>query len=157
MNPSYFHINSPLGKLELEEQNQKLTAVRFNNFRAKSENQISQNSILHKAETQLLEYFAGERIEFDLPIKLKGTAFEEEVWQQLNTIHYGDTITYGELAEKLGDVKKVRAVGRANGQNSIPIIIPCHRVIGADNKLTGYSGGIENKKWLLKHEGSLLL
>lgn len=157
MKPSYLHLNTPLGELELEEQNQKLAALRFNNFRMKSDNQTSQRSLLQTAREQLLAYFNGDRTAFDIPVQLDGTNFEKEVWQQLRVIQYGTTITYTELANELGDAKKVRAVGRANGRNPLPVIIPCHRVIGAGNKLTGYSGGIENKKWLLRHESALLL
>jgi methylated-DNA-[protein]-cysteine S-methyltransferase len=90
-------------------------------------------------------------------VKPAGTNFQRSVWKKLQDIPYGKTVTYGELAENLGDANKVRAVGKANGSNPIPIIIPCHRVIGADNKLVGYAGGISRKRYLLRHEGAILL
>jgi len=90
---------------------------------------------------QLQEYFAGELREFDIPLLMEGTEFQKRVWKTLQTIPYGETISYGELAKKIGDSKAVRAVGAANGQNPIPIIVPCHRVIGSDGSLTGFGGG----------------
>lgn len=105
---------------------------------------------------QLAEYFAGERRGFDLPLAPQGTAFQQRVWAELLRIPYGVTISYGELATRLGDVKASRAVGLANGRNPIAIIVPCHRVIGANGALAGYGGGIENKRWLLVHERALL-
>jgi methylated-DNA-[protein]-cysteine S-methyltransferase len=103
---------------------------------------------------QLDEYFAGERRVFDLPLAPQGTAFRQRVWAELLRIPYGVTISYGELATRLGDAKASRAVGLANGRNPIAIIVPCHRVIGADGKLTGYAGGIDKKQWLLTWERS---
>jgi methylated-DNA-[protein]-cysteine S-methyltransferase len=108
--------------------------------------------VLERAVEQLEEYFAGERTEFDLPLDPKGTDFQLQVWQVLRTIPYGQTISYGEQARRLGDVNKSRAVGAANGRNPLSIIVPCHRVIGADGSLTGFGGGLENKAWLLDHE-----
>ena len=113
--------------------------------------------ILQKVRAQLLEYFEGERQTFDLPLQPEGTEFQQRVWKALSKIPYGTTITYLELAERLGNPDSIRAAGRANGQNPLPIVIPCHRVIGADGKLVGYSGGINRKEWLLKHEGALLI
>jgi O-6-methylguanine DNA methyltransferase len=104
---------------------------------------------------QLAEYFAGARREFTVPLSPQGTPFQLAVWDELTRIPYGSTITYGELAARLGDPQASRAVGRANGLNPIWIIIPCHRVIGADGSLTGYAGGIEVKRALLEHEGAL--
>lgn len=101
---------------------------------------------------QLQQYFAGERLEFDLPLRLRGTDFQLSVWRELLTIPYGRTVTYGELAQRLGDVKSVRAVGAANGKNPISIIVPCHRVIAGSGALTGYAGGLEIKRYLLDHE-----
>jgi len=106
---------------------------------------------------QLGEYFRGARREFDLPLAPRGTPFEQQVWSQLRTIPYGRTISYRELAMRLGSPAAYRAVGRANGRNPIAIVIPCHRVIGADGSLTGYGGGIPLKAALLKHEEALLL
>ncbi len=104
---------------------------------------------------QLKEYFAGTRKEFDVPLDIEGTDFQKRVWDELQKIPYGKTISYKTLAEKLGDVKAIRAVGKANGQNPIAIIIPCHRVIGADGSLTGYAGGLDIKEKLLHLEGAL--
>ncbi|MGH7517911.1 MAG: methylated-DNA--[protein]-cysteine S-methyltransferase [Gemmatimonadales bacterium] len=110
---------------------------------------------LDAARAQLREYFAGTRMTFDLPLAPMGTAFELRVWALLREIPAGQTTSYGELARKLGDPRAVRAVGRANGQNPLPIVVPCHRVIGADGSLVGFGGGLERKRWLLEHEGAL--
>ena len=101
---------------------------------------------------QLDAYFAGEREAFDVPLALHGTEFQLRVWEQLTKIPFGETISYSELARRLGDRKLVRAVGLANGRNPVSIIVPCHRVIGADGSLVGYGGGLERKQWLLEHE-----
>lgn len=110
--------------------------------------------VLADAIRQLGEYFDGDRQEFDLPLDPIGTDFQLAVWMVLRDIPYGQTITYGEQADELGDVNKARAVGSANGRNPISIIVPCHRVVGADGSLTGYGGGIDIKDWLLAHERS---
>jgi methylated-DNA-[protein]-cysteine S-methyltransferase len=108
---------------------------------------------LPDAVRQLEEYFAGARREFDLPLRLHGTEFQRRVWAQLREIRYGETWSYGELAARVGHAKASRAVGLANGRNPICILVPCHRLIGADGSLTGFGGGIERKRWLLCHEG----
>ena len=113
---------------------------------------VGEHPVLARAVEQLGEYFAGARTEFDLPLDPDGTVFQRQAWQELARIPYGETITYGEQAIRLGDRNKMRAVGAANGKNPIPIVVPCHRVVGADGKLTGFAGGIENKAWLLDHE-----
>ena len=105
---------------------------------------------------QLAEYFAGKRQTFDIPLNLKGTEFQLAVWNELLRIPYGDTITYAELARRIGRPAAIRAVGAANGANPIPVIVPCHRVIGSNGTLTGYGGGIERKQWLLALEGRRL-
>jgi methylated-DNA-[protein]-cysteine S-methyltransferase len=112
-------------------------------------------SVLAAARAQLDAYFAGERTAFDLPLAPRGTPFQQRVWSALREIAFGETISYLELARRVGDVRAVRAVGGANGRNPIPVIVPCHRVIGADGSLTGFGGGIERKRWLLRHEGAL--
>lgn len=101
---------------------------------------------------QLNAYFAGQLTSFDLPLLGHGTMFQQQVWKALQSIPYGTTITYGELAHRIGQPQSSRAVGLANGKNPIAIVVPCHRVIGANGKLTGYSGGLEKKEWLLHHE-----
>jgi methylated-DNA-[protein]-cysteine S-methyltransferase len=102
---------------------------------------------------QLREYFVGTRREFDLPLRLEGTSFQQRVWRSLREIRYGETWSYGQLAKRIGNPNASRAVGLANGRNPISILVPCHRVIGADGSLTGYGGGLERKRWLLAHEG----
>jgi methylated-DNA-[protein]-cysteine S-methyltransferase len=110
--------------------------------------------VLAVAAAQLAEYFAGERTEFTVPLEPRGTEFQLAAWQALRTIPYGETVSYGEQARRLGDVNKSRAVGAANGRNPLSIIVPCHRVIGSDGSLTGFGGGIEAKAWLLAHESN---
>jgi methylated-DNA-[protein]-cysteine S-methyltransferase len=105
-----------------------------------------------EARQQLAQYFAGERTSFDLKLHMDGTAFQRTVWRALTEIPYGETISYGELARRIGRPDRARAVGTANGQNPIAVIVPCHRVIGADGKLVGYGGGLENKRLLLDLE-----
>ena len=150
------YIQSPLGFLQLKANEQGLIAINYYDEPPESSNQ-HQLPVLKKTIAQLNEYFEGQRKSFDISLVLKGTNFQQKVWKQLQQIPYGQTITYSELAKRLGDPQKARAVAGANGLNPIPIIIPCHRVIGADNKLTGYSGGIERKQFLLQLEGALLL
>jgi methylated-DNA-[protein]-cysteine S-methyltransferase len=113
-------------------------------------------SLLDRVEAQLDEYFAGKRTTFDLPLEPRGTDFQLSVWELLRKIPYGVTTSYGELARRLGEPKASRAVGAANGANPIPIIVPCHRVVGSKGELTGFGGGIERKRWLLEHEGALM-
>ncbi|SOE22157.1 methylated-DNA-[protein]-cysteine S-methyltransferase [Spirosomataceae bacterium TFI 002] len=107
---------------------------------------------LLKAKKQLEEYLLGKRLEFDLKLEPKGTEFQQKVWAELQNIPFGKTISYQELANKLGDPKVIRAAASANGKNPIGLIIPCHRVIGQNGKLVGFSGGLSRKKWLLDHE-----
>jgi methylated-DNA-[protein]-cysteine S-methyltransferase len=113
---------------------------------------VRDDAALEFVRTQLDEYFAGTRTEFDLPIRLHGTPFQVEVWEQLRKIPYGETISYGELAKRVDRPEAARAVGAANGQNPIAIVVPCHRVIGADGSLTGFGGGLPWKRWLLARE-----
>jgi methylated-DNA-[protein]-cysteine S-methyltransferase len=114
------------------------------------------NDVLDRVEAQLKEYFAGSRTAFDVPLEPTGTEFQLCVWELLRRIPYGATTSYGELARRLGDPHKTRAVGAANGANPIPIIVPCHRVVGSKGELTGFGGGLERKRWLLEHEGALM-
>jgi methylated-DNA-[protein]-cysteine S-methyltransferase len=110
-----------------------------------------------ETKRQLTAYFAGSLTEFDLPLQMQGTVFQQRVWEALKTIPYGTTLSYGALAQQIGQPKASRAVGLANGRNPVSIIVPCHRVIGANGKLTGYGGGIERKQWLLNHERLTLM
>jgi methylated-DNA-[protein]-cysteine S-methyltransferase len=105
-----------------------------------------------KCKIQFDEYFAGKRKFFDLPTKQSGTAFQERVWNELEKIPFGKTLSYLQLSQKIGNVKSIRAVGTANGRNNLSIVVPCHRVIGSDGSLTGYAGGLWRKQWLLEHE-----
>ena len=109
-------------------------------------------AVLVAAREQLREYFAGDRHEFDLPLDPVGTPFQQQAWHVLRTIPFGQTITYGEQAQRLGDARKSRAVGAANGRNPISIVVPCHRVVGSTGSLTGFAGGLDAKAWLLRHE-----
>ena len=120
---------------------------------------VRDDAALDPWRAQLDEYFAGTRTAFDLPLRLHGTEFQVEVWEQLRRIPYGETISYGELAKRVDRPEAARAVGSANGQNPIAIVVPCHRVIGADGSLTGFGGGLDWKRWLLQREqpqGTLL-
>ena len=110
------------------------------------------NPVLVLARQQLREYFAGGRQDFTMPLEPFGTDFQQSAWRVLREIPYGETINYGQQARRLGDPNKARAVGAANGRNPLSIIVPCHRVVGANGSLTGFGGGIENKAWLLDHE-----
>jgi methylated-DNA-[protein]-cysteine S-methyltransferase len=112
--------------------------------------------LLEHARRQLAEYFARSRSTFDLPLDAVGSVFQRRVWDALRAIPYGTTVSYSELARRLGDSRATRAVGAANGRNPIPIIVPCHRVVGARGDLTGFGGGLDRKRWLLEHEGALL-
>jgi methylated-DNA-[protein]-cysteine S-methyltransferase len=105
-----------------------------------------------ETKQQLTAYFAGNLTEFDLPLQLAGSPFQQKVWEALKTIPYGTAISYGALAQQIGQPSASRAVGLSNGRNPVSIVVPCHRVIGANGKLTGYGGGIERKQWLLNHE-----
>ena len=143
-------LNSPCGKLEITADKDGVTAVRFVDAPSLSDNP---NALTRLACAQLEEYFSGQRRDFDLPLNPRGTAFQQQVWQQLCEVGYGQTASYGEVAKRLNNPKAVRAVGMANGRNPIAIIIPCHRIIGSNGGLTGYAGGLERKKFLLGLEG----
>ena len=142
-------FNSPLGFLILKSDGQSITEISFSESELLEQNNCE---ILLKCKQQLEDYFSGKALVFDLPLSPEGTEFQQKVWTELLKIPYGETITYLELAVRLGDAKAVRAVGTANGRNPIAIVIPCHRVIGAGNKLIGYAGGIWRKKILLELE-----
>jgi len=152
-------LSTPVGNLTLTASESALTGVFFESSRHGGEDTGARGTggeVLAVARQQLEEYFAGSRTTFDIPLELAGTPFEQRVWELLRGIPYGTTTSYGELARRLGDKSASRAVGLANARNPIPIIVPCHRVIGANGDLTGYGGGLERKLWLLEHEGCLL-
>lgn len=152
-------IDSPIGPLRLVAAGGALTAIEFSPFHNRfGEDQTDEEPVLLRAAAQLAQYFAGERTEFDLPLAPRGTAFQQRVWAELRRIGYGETASYGEIAHRLGLTNAAsRAIGAANGRNPIPIVVPCHRVIGADGTLTGYAGGIERKRILLDLERPTLV
>ena len=145
---SYYH--SPIGLMEIKSIDEKICSILF----TETEREPSYHNSPINAECikQLKEYFIGTRVHFELPFIQDGTLFQKQVWNELLSIPYGVTTTYGHLAKKLGDPKSIRAVGTTNGKNKLLIIVPCHRVIGADGSLTGYAGELWRKEWLLKHE-----
>ena len=155
-------MESPIGKLKIEENGKAITALHIckdeddeSDTKCESEEVhriCYETSLLQEAKRQLEEYFAGERKEFDLPIFLHGTDFQKKVWNALLTIPYGNTLSYGEVAAQIGNPKASRAVGGANNKNPIMIIVPCHRVIGANGDLTGFACGLSAKEYLLKLE-----
>jgi methylated-DNA-[protein]-cysteine S-methyltransferase len=148
-NLSTAYMESPVGLLEVRCTEGGLRCMNFVEEKKFEENPNVHNALVIK---QLTEYFAGQRKEFDLPFDLEGTDFQKRVWQELRTIPFGKTRSYMAQSKALGDVKAIRAVASANGQNKIAIIIPCHRVIGSDGSLTGFAGGLHRKKWLLEFE-----
>jgi len=155
---TYFSkMDSPIGELLLVSDGTSLTQLLMLNQKYYgSETQQDwqrDDAIFGAAREQLEAYFAGDLRIFDLPLAPAGTAFQQKVWQALRDIPYGQTESYGALAKRIDAPKASRAVGMANGHNPISIIVPCHRVIGANGNLTGYGGGIERKRWLLAHEG----
>src|ERR1700722_6252893 len=151
----FSYLDSPLGQVFVQSDGQFVTGLYLPPHRGWQGPQASwqqSDTPFAAIREQLAEYFAGGRQQFDLPLKLAGTPFQQRVWQELVRIPFGTTISYGQLAERVAKPSASRAVGRANGRNPISIIVPCHRVIGADGKLTGYGGGIDKKEWLLEWE-----
>jgi methylated-DNA-[protein]-cysteine S-methyltransferase len=150
-------MNSPIGPLTLTAVGGVLTGVHMNEQRhiPKIPDGCERDDagLAHIVE-QLDAYFAGELCDFELPMNMHGTDFQRRVWAALCEIPYGETISYGELARWVGNPKASRAVGLANGRNPVAIVVPCHRVIGADGSLTGYGGGLDRKVWLLEHEAA---
>lgn len=148
----YYNYKTKIGYLHIMEEDGKIVKI---NFGYKEEKQVINEKSITISETikQLEEYFHRQRKYFDIPIKLYGTGFQLKVWEEIRKIPYGATISYKELARKTGDEKAARAVGYANNKNPIPIIVPCHRVIGKNGDLRGYSGGRETKQNLLELEG----
>ena len=150
--------DSPIGPLRIVARDGAITAIEFSPFRPPDTGQPlgfqqDDDPLLRRAVEQLAAYFAGDLTEFDLPLAPRGSTFQQAVWEQLLTIGYGDTASYGQIAHRLGKTNAAsRAVGLANGRNPIPIVIPCHRVIGANGTLTGYAGGLERKQLLLSLE-----
>ena len=159
MNLSYKYFASPVGRLKLVASDAGLIAILWENDSPRRVPltglvEDNQQSILVEAERQLAEYFAGERDTFTIPLDMRGTPFQKSVWRALQAIPFGKTLSYGQIAQQLGRPTASRAVGAANGRNPISIVVPCHRVIGASGKLTGFAGGLEVKAHLLKLETS---
>jgi len=157
MQLSYIYMDSPVGQLQLVANETALVAVLWdgekpNRVRLATLVEDPQHPVLIEARRQLQEYFAGQRNVFELPLDFAGTDFQKKVWQALLNIPYGQTRSYREIAEQVGNVKAVRAVGAANGKNPISIIAPCHRVIGSSGKLVGFAGGLDKKEILLNIE-----
>lgn len=150
-------IDTPIGLLTLFASSGRLVEIRFptaGSHEDPESDTTSATAVLDRTERQLGEYFAGDRQAFDLPLGPRGTDFQRRVWSALEEIPFGATTSYGALAASLGAPGSARAVGLANGSNPLSIVVPCHRVIGADGSLTGYGGGLERKLWLLRHEGA---
>lgn len=150
-------MDSPIGELTITAVDGALTGVYMHDQRHRPALPAGcrrDDDGLAQATAQLEAYFAGELTAFDMPTEAHGTEFQRRVWSALTEIPYGETISYSELASWVGNPKASRAVGLANGRNPLAIVVPCHRVIGADGSLTGYGGGLERKTWLLRHEAS---
>jgi methylated-DNA-[protein]-cysteine S-methyltransferase len=149
-------IPSPIGELFALSNGRELIGLYMSVQRAPATtpSSLEQRGLFRELERQLAAYFAGRLTTFDLPVALDGTPFQKRVWSALRSIAYGRTTSYKALARELGNASAARAVGAANAKNPVSIIIPCHRVIGADGSATGYAGGIERKQWLLAHERS---
>lgn len=159
MRVHYRHIDSPIGRLLIAAGDSGLRAIEFphNRHPVKRDGDWVEcaHPLLDAAEQQLREYFSGQRRQFELPLDAQGTEFQRSVWAALQAIPWGQTRSYAQLAQAIGKPAAVRAVGAANGRNPIPIIVPCHRVIGADGTLTGFGGGLPTKQFLLRLEGAL--
>lgn len=162
MNVEIAYYQSPLGALEIRSTGSAISEILFvNSWKGAKINEAElsfvkpKSAIIKSCIKQLDEYFAGKRTEFTVHIAQVGTEFQQQVWTELCKIPYGRTISYMELSKRIGNVKAIRAVGTANGNNSICIIVPCHRVIGSNGELVGYGGDLWRKKWLLEHENKV--
>lgn len=158
MTISYMQVDSPIGCLTVAATDAAVVEILFTDGTGKGKAQpnpewVPVDDVGLGVTQQLNEYFAGDRVVFDLPLNPQGTDFQKDVWKALVKIPFGITKTYQQIAQQIERPKAVRAVGAANGRNPIPLVIPCHRVIGANGKLTGFGGGLPIKQWLLAHEG----
>ena len=149
MNYAVTYFSSPVGLLRISGMKNAVMKIEFVQI---AHDDMHDAESLQNVVQQLDEYFAGVRTSFNLPIHPEGTHFQLNVWEQLQQIPFGKTVSYEDIARRLGDIKLIRAAATANGRNPLPIVIPCHRVIGKDGSLTGYSGGLWRKKWLLDFE-----
>jgi methylated-DNA-[protein]-cysteine S-methyltransferase len=150
-----FYIPSPLGTIEISGTKWHITGVNF--VEHEFDNKASAIPLLNTCANQLKEYFAGKRKQFTVPLLMDGSEFQIRVWQELQKIPFGHLLSYEELALRIRSKLITRAVGHANGENKISIIVPCHRVIGKNGNLTGYAGGLWRKKWLIEHEQNYIL
>ncbi len=148
------YLQTSIGTIEIKANENEIVSVLFMD-EVNENTQASENKISLEAKQQLQDYFHKKRNQFDLPLSLSGSSFQNKVWQQLQAIPFGKTISYIQLAIDLGDEKCIRAAASANGKNPFAIVVPCHRVIGKDGSLTGYAGGLWRKQWLLEHEESI--
>jgi len=166
MPTTFTRVPSPVGELVLVASGAVLTGVYFGTSRhgpppieragwVEDGGRGAAGELLARTRQELVEYFDRTRTTFHIPLDPSGTPFQQRVWEALRAIPYGTTLSYSELARRLGDLRATRAVGAANGRNPIPIIVPCHRVVGVNGALTGFGGGLDRKRWLLEHEGAL--
>ena len=146
------YMTSPVGAICLRSTEEYIVSIKFVEQEGK---EYDGAPLLLHCKNQLNEYFDGQRKEFDFPIRQAGSAFQQNVWEYLQHISFGKTMSYMQLAKQIGDVKAIRAIAAANGKNSLAIVVPCHRVIGSNGTLVGYAGGLWRKKWLLEHEAKL--
>jgi methylated-DNA-[protein]-cysteine S-methyltransferase len=150
-------MDSPVGVVRVVSDGECVTSIMFDPAEPPSGERADEHPVLAQARTQLAAYFAGDLKDFDLPLSAAGTPFQQRVWEALRAIGYGETVTYGEIARRLGlPPGASRAVGLANGRNPIAIVVPCHRVIGSNGKLVGYAGGLDRKQKLLSLESAAL-
>jgi methylated-DNA-[protein]-cysteine S-methyltransferase len=147
------YYQSPVGDLIIESENEKIITV---NFSRDTHLEEFDTPVIGQCIRELDEYFFHGRKFFTVELELRGSEFQKKVWNELLNVPYGSTLSYESIAVRIGNIKSIRAVGLANGQNPIAIIVPCHRIIGKNGELVGYGGGLENKEWLLYHEGALL-
>ena len=155
MQQQFVHIyTSPIGRIKIVADNDCIQQLTFlEDAEAIPQSYLVESPIvIHQCIEELIEYFNGARKQFTVPIHQEGTDFQQRVWKELYEVPFAKTMSYAELAKKLGDPKVIRAAAAANGKNSIAIIVPCHRIIGSDRNLTGYAWGLARKKWLLQHE-----
>lgn len=153
---NFQYTDSPIGVLKLVSKGDELLRIEFQGQYVEDGTASERsNAVLRACAGQLAEYFAGRRQHFELPVRALGTPFQQSVWNALADIPYGGLRSYRDIAQSIGNPAAVRAVGAANGRNPLPIVVPCHRVIGSNGSLTGFAGGLENKRFLLQLEGSL--
>ncbi len=149
------YYQSPLGPMRISGTDTYISEIRFVDDKEEIIKNVQLNDLLQQCVEELIQYFNGNRKTFDIPVHQKGTDFQNRVWSELLNINFGKTISYMTLAKKLGDPNCIRAAASSNGKNKIAIVVPCHRVIGSNQSLVGYAGGIKRKKWLLDHENKI--